>query len=210
MTDALPWSMSLSCSVGLGLRSGGRSAEVARGKLVQRFPAASVDSLKRRCHAHGIERAVPFHEWGGLVVGVATAFNRRTLERRLALLLLVVFLLLASSSTAAARQAASESRMVAPEPCPVTLHTEREREPNDEALEAQPLAGPVCVTGEILAADQDVFRWELDETAALERWTFVLSGLPGQAGVVRLYRPTFSPDGDTLTAVDEVIGAANH
>jgi hypothetical protein len=99
--------------------------------------------------------------------------------------------------------------MVAPEPCPVTLHAEPEREPNDEALEAQPLDGPVCVTGEIVAADQDVFRWELDETAARERWTFVLSGLPGQAGVVRLYRPTFSPDGGTLTAVDEVIGAAN-
>jgi len=144
-----------------------------------------------------------------LVVGVATAFNRRTLERRLARLLLVVFLLLASSSTAAARQAENESSMVAPEPCPATLHTEREREPNDEAPDAQSLDGPVCVTGEIVAADQDVFRWELDETAARERWTLVLSGLPGQAGVVRLYRPTFSPDGGTLTAVDEVIGAAN-
>jgi hypothetical protein len=141
-------------------------------------------------------------------VGVATAFNWRALALRLALLLLVVLLLLASSS-AAARQGENEPSTVAPEPCPVTLHTEREREPNDEAPDAQSLDGPICVTGEIVAADQDVFRWELDETAARERWTFVLSGLPGQAGVVSLFRPTFDSDGSTVTAVDEVIGAAN-
>jgi hypothetical protein len=143
-----------------------------------------------------------------LVVGVATAFNWRTLAIRLALLFLAAMLLLASPSTVA-RQGESEPGIVAPEACSIALPAEREREPNDEALDAQPLDGPVCVTGEIEAADQDVFRWELDETAARERWTFVLSGLPGQAGVVRLFRPTFDSDGSTVTAVDEVIGVTN-
>ena len=142
-------------------------------------------------------------------MGVATAFNRRTLALRLTHLLVVIVLLLATSGVATARQAESETDAAAPEPCPLTLPAEHEREPNDEAPDAQPLTGPACVTGEIVAADQDVFRWELDETAARGRWTFILSGLPGQAGVVRLFQPTFGPDGSTVTAVEEVIGATN-
>jgi len=86
-------------------------------------------------------------------VGVATAFNRRTLALHLAPLLVIV-LLLATSSVASARQAESQTGAAAPEPCTVTLPTEHEREPNDEAPDAQPLTGPACVTGESAAGEE--------------------------------------------------------
>ena len=74
-------------------------------------------------------------------------------------------------------------------------------EPNDTPETAMPVAGAVCIAGDLtIAGDQDVFAWTVSATGAAPRWTFELQGIVGQQTRVEILRDAVPAGATTATA----------
>lgn len=78
-------------------------------------------------------------------------------------------------------------------------------EPNDGPGNATALlAGEGCAVATIGAGEQDVYRWDLDEAGASGRWTFGITGIPGQAAMLEVYHVEIDEAG-TITVAEKLL-----
>lgn len=71
-----------------------------------------------------------------------------------------------------------------------------ESEPNDTPLDGNGVAGEVTLLGTMTGVDQDAFIWTVSDDDARKRWTFELSGIPGQLTIVEILRVQLTASGD--------------
>lgn len=85
-------------------------------------------------------------------------------------------------------------------------------EPNDQPAEATELgSGGACGSGEYPGGGQDLYRWAVTEADASSRWSFMLTPVPGQVGLVEVFDVELDAAGTILGATKLVsaIGEAN-
>ena len=70
-----------------------------------------------------------------------------------------------------------------------------ETEPNDQPAQATAIGGAGCINAELGESDQDIYRWDVDEGAAHQSWTFTLQGMPIGLTSVQLLRVTLAENG---------------
>jgi hypothetical protein len=131
--------------------------------------------------------------------------GRRRSARGAAFVLWVVCALLAAPIQVQQALAQATPEAGGPAACPADVTEVTDQEPNNLVTELQPIAGAVCLAAELSGGDQDLFIWTLSEKDAARRWTIELSGLPGQAGVVQLYRPEYASDGVSMTGATSLL-----
>ena len=111
--------------------------------------------------------------------------------------LLVLLMLLATFGGQAAAQPATPA---ASGDCIVVT------EPNDQPADAIDFGpGAACATADHAAGGQDLYRWTVTDAEAGQRWSFDLSAVPGQVGLIEIY--TVDLDGDTVLSATKVVSA---
>lgn len=139
---------------------------------------------------------------GGSVLGDRVCRRRGTATRSPAsrrstfLLMLVVSLLLTSIAPSAG------TAQPATPPATGCLIV---AEPNDQPLDAVDLgSGKACADAAHPDTSQDLYRWTVDEATATSRWTLSLSAIPGQVGLIAMYRIELDAAG-TVTSSTELV-----
>ncbi|MDQ3655802.1 MAG: hypothetical protein M3457_12065, partial [Chloroflexota bacterium] len=80
-------------------------------------------------------------------------------------------------------------------------------EPNDQPAEATELgSGAACGTGEYPGGGQDLYRWTVSEADASSRWSFTLTPVPGQVGLVEVFDVELDAAG-TIIAATKLVSA---
>jgi len=80
-------------------------------------------------------------------------------------------------------------------------------EPNDQPAEATGLAsGEACASGLYPGGGHDLYRWTVTEADASSRWSFVLTPIVGQVGLIEIYDVDFD-DAGTILAVIKLVSA---
>lgn len=139
---------------------------------------------------------------GGSVLGDRVCRRRGTATRSPAsrrstfLLMLVVSLLLTSIAPSAG------TAQPATPPATGCLIV---AEPNDQPLDAVDLgSGKACADAAHPDTSQDLYRRTVDEATATSRWTLSLSAIPGQVGLIAMYRIELDAAG-TVTSSTELV-----
>jgi len=80
-------------------------------------------------------------------------------------------------------------------------------EPNDQPAEATDLgSGVACASGEYPGGGQDLYRWTVTDDEAAARWSFTLTPVPGQVGLVEVFDVEFD-DAGTIIAATKLVSA---
>jgi Mg-chelatase subunit ChlD len=83
-----------------------------------------------------------------------------------------------------------------------------EAEPNDAPDGLVAIAGPLCMTGELPASDQDLVLWENPAGSASTPWQITLEGVPGTLTAFRLFTIASEPGVTPIIAGPQVLEVA--